>query len=38
MQYTGHAERSVQALGVSTEGIKGIPDALEQQRVDDLGM
>jgi hypothetical protein len=38
VHYTGHAERSVQALGVSTEGIEGIPDALEQQRVDDLGM
>src|ERR687891_2323276 len=38
VQYTGHAERSVQALGVSTEGIEGSPDALEQQRVDDLGM
>src|SRR5207248_6013876 len=38
VQYTGHAKRAVQALWVSTEGIEGIPDALEQQRVDDLGM
>ena len=38
VQYPGHAERSVQALGVSTEGLAGSPDALEPQRVDALGM
>ena len=38
MQNRGHAEAAVQALGVAAEGVERIPNALEQQRIDDLGM
>ena len=36
VQHRGHAELTIKTFRIGSEGLEGFPDALEQQRIDNL--